>query len=482
MPRKPQLAIYSAIAGVVALVALALAPLGSAPERAYAGTPDTTVLDWNLHAVTALSNPTTQPLPPQSPIEFLGAGETPPVAATQLAMVQGAVYDAVNAIDGGHEPYLAGLPPASPKASKAAAVATAAHHVLVGLVNPATGQLVLSEATRTWLNEKYASSLADIPESTRKERRAKLNGIAAGAAAAQEMLRVRANDGRFGPFRFTPGTEPGQWRPTADPPVNDPFAWVARVEPFLIESASQFRTKGPKALASRAYAREYDEVKSYGGNGTTTATLRTPEQNALAGFYTVNPVELFNRTFRTIAADKGVDLVGQARLFAMLNMVVADSVISCWDDKAFWNFWRPITAIRLGDTDGNPGTIPDAAWTSLLPAPPYPEHPSGYNCVSGGFMHTGKVFFGTNRMAFSVERIAPGAPNVTRNYERFTDVVQDTIDARVYQGIHFRTGDKQGAGIGKRVAHWLDRHTDYFEPVDCEHEDEDEKGEQEGDD
>ena len=465
MPRRLKRSAPSAIVVVAAFVWLAIAPLGSAPAPAFAGPDENAVLEWNLNAVSALSNATTQPLPPLPPIEFLGAGETPPVAATQLAIVQGAVYDAVNAIDRGHEPYLAGLPPASAKASKAAAVATAAHHVLVGLVNPPTGQLVLSQTTRTWLDEKYSASLAGIPEGTRRERRTNFAGIAAGAAAAREMLSVRANDGRFGTFLFTPGTAPGQWRPTATPPVNDPFAWVAKVEPFLIDSPTQFRTKGPKALGSRAYAREYDEVKNYGGNGTTTPTLRTPEQAALAGFYTVNPVELFNRTFREIASDEGLSLVEEARLFAMLNMVVADSVISCWDDKAFWNFWRPITAIMLGDTDGNPRTVQDGAWTSLLPAPPYPEHPSGYNCVTSGFMHAAKVFFGGNSMAFSVERIAPGAPNVTRDYERFTDVVEDTIDARVYQGIHFRAGDKQAAEIGKNVARWLDRHTDYFQPV-----------------
>jgi hypothetical protein len=467
MARKPHLAASSAIAGFVVFMALALGPLGSAPTTAYAGPPQSAVLDWNLHAVTALSNPTTQPTPPLPPIEFLGAGETPPVAATQLAMVQGAVYDAVNAIDGGHKPYLTGLPTASPKASKPAAVATAAHHVLVGLVNPTTRQLVLSQATRIWLDQTYEASLARIADSKPKEREAKLAGIAAGDAAAQEMLRIRANDGRFGSFLFTPGAQPGQWRPTATPPVSDPFAWVARVEPFFVDSSSQFRTAGPHALTGRAYAREYNEVKNYGGNGTTTPTLRSPEQVALAGFYTVNPVELFNRTFRVIAADK-LRLVEQARLFAMLNMAVADSVINCWDDKAFWNFWRPITAIRLGDTDGNPNTVADAGWTSMLPAPPYPEHPSGYNCVTGAFMHTGKIFFGTDRLSFSVERVAPGAPNVTRNYERFTDVVKDTVDARVYQGIHFRAGDKQGAAIGMKVAAWLDQETTAFQPIASE--------------
>jgi hypothetical protein len=483
MPRKLKRATSSAIVGVATFVALAIAPLGSTPTPAYAGPPENAVLDWNLHAVAALSNPTTQPPLPSPPI-FVGAGETPPVAASHLAMVQGAVYDAVNAIDGGFQPYLAGLPPASPSASKPAAVATAAHDVLVGLVIPATGLRVLSLETRTWLDETYAASLAATPDGP-----AKAAGIAIGRAAAQEMLRLRADDGRFGLFSFTEGTEPGEWRRTATlPPFTDPFAWVSRVEPFLLESQSQLRTTGPHPLTSPAYAREYNEVKDYGGNGTTTPSLRTPEQNALASFYTVNPVELFNRTFRVIAEDRGLTFVDEARLFAMLNMAAADGLISCWDDKAFWNFWRPITAIRLGDDDGNPATAADPGWTSLIAAPPYPEHPSGYNCATGSFMYTAKIFFGTDRVAFSVVRVAPGVPNVTRNYERFTDVVKDTIDARIYQGIHFRAGDEQGAQIGKQVARWLDRHTSFFKPVASEDEedesedDEDHDGPQEADD
>nr|MBA3431167.1 vanadium-dependent haloperoxidase [Actinomycetota bacterium] len=120
-------------------------------------------------------------------------------------------------------------------------------------------------------------------------------------------------------------------------------------------------------------------MKALGGNGTTTPTLRTDEQTALARFYTVNPVEMYNRAFRAISANEGLTLVEQARLFAMLNMAGADALINCFDDKAYWSFWRPITAIRNGDTDGNPHTAADPGWTSLVPSPPYPDHPSGYN-------------------------------------------------------------------------------------------------------
>ena len=236
---------------------------------------------------------------------------------------------------------------------------------------------------------------------------------------------------------------------------------MARVEPFVLESPSQFRTKGPRALTSRAYAREYNEVKKLGG--PTLGSPRSAEQEAVAQFYTVNPVELFNRTFRVIAEAEGMTLAEEARLFAMLNMAGADGLINCWDDKAFWNFWRPITAIHEGDEDGNPRTVGDTGWTPLIATPPYPEHSSGYNCTASSYMHTAKAFFGRKKMAFSVVRIVPGVPDVTRTYKRFTNVVDDTIDARVYQGIHFRAADVQGARIGKHVAHWLDKH--YFQPV-----------------
>ena len=172
---------------------------------------------------------------------------------------------------------------------------------------------------------------------------------------------------------------------------------------------------------------------------------------------------MFNRTFRVISEAQGLTLAEEARLFAMLNLATADSVINCFDDKAFWNFWRPITAIHEGDDDGNRKTVGDPAWTPLLATPPYSDHPSGYNCVSAAYMHAAGAFFGTDKMDFSVVRIAPGVPDVTRDYTRFTDVVDDTIDARVYQGLHFREADVQGAGIGKDAARWVDRH--FFQPV-----------------
>jgi hypothetical protein len=440
----------AALAGLALLVTFVAVILGGGAAAAQAGQPEDAVLDWNRYAVEALVNVPNGPVP--------NAGQGPPVAILHLAMVQGAVYDAVNMIDGGHEAYLDDLPSAPASASMPAAVATAAHHVLVGMV--VVPPLAVGILDR--LNALYADSLAAIPNGA-----AKTAGIAAGEAAAAAMLAERANDGRYGPFRFTCGEDAGEWRPTTSTVCttpsgpSDPNAWVARVEPFVLESTSQFRTKGPHDLSSGAYAKEYNEVKDLGAAGSA----RNPEQEAVARFYTNNthPPEWYNRTFRTISEDAGLPLVEQARLFGMLNMAGADALINCWDDKAFWSFWRPITAIRQGDDDGNAKTVGDPAWTPLEGNPPYPEHSSGYNCVTGAFMHTAGAFFGKKPMTFDVVRKVPGVADVTRTYEQFTDVVDDVIDARVYQGIHFRAADVQGAGIGKDVAHWLDKH--FFQPV-----------------
>ena len=452
MRTKTYAGLAPALAGFALLVAIVV---GGAAAPAQAVTADDAVLDWNRYASEALINAPAAPTP--------GMGQGPTVAILHLAMVQGAVYDAVNMIDGGHEAYLDDLPAAPSSASKSAAAATAAHHVLVGMViQPAFTAAILDR-----LNGLYGDSLDAVPDGA-----AKTAGIAAGTAAAAKMLSERAADGRYGPFRFTCGEDAGEWRPTTSlvcttpSGPSDPNAWVARVEPFVLESTSQFRSKGPHDMTSGAYAKEYNEVKELGAVGGQ----RTPEQNALAGFFTntTSPPEMYNRTFRTVAASEGLTLVEQARLFAMLNLAGADAIINCWDDKAHWSFWRPMTAIRQGDLDGNPKTTADPGWTPLsaTPAtgnPPYPDHPSGYNCITGGFFHTAAAFFGKKPIAFDLVRKVTGEADQTRSYRQFTDVIDDTISARVYIGIHFRAPDVQGAEIGKDVARWLDQH--FFGPA-----------------
>ena len=385
-----------------------------------------TVTEWNLNASSAL---------------FVTAGQPPQLSVPHLAMVHGAVYDAVNAIDGGHEPYLLSSPSAQPSDSTQAAAATAAYRMLLSIV---PGQQAVLDA-------QYAASLAGIADGAAKTR-----GIAVGEAAAAAMIVARTGDGRLGPFRFAVGFGPGVWRPVLPAFVNDPNAWLKDLKPFLVESSSQFRSKGPLSLTSRKYAREYAEVKSL---GSATSTTRTAAQTLAARYWAENPPATWSRIFRTLSAQEGLSIAENARLFAMLYMTAADALITVWDDKAYWSFWRPITAIREADTDGNPATEADPAWLPLIVNPPYPEHPSAHNALSGSIVATLRKFFGTDKVAWTDTNNA----GLTRSFTRFSHAIDEIIDARVWSGIHFRTADRQGARIGRQVAKWRDKH--YFRPV-----------------
>ena len=385
-----------------------------------------TVTEWNLNATNAL---------------IVAAAQPPQVSVPHLAMVQGAVYDAVNAIDGGHEPYLLSSHSAQSSDSKQAAAATAAYRVLVHLV----------PAQQATLDGLYSGSLAGVPDGP-----AKNGGIAVGEQAAAAMIAARANDGRFGAFRFAIGSEPGDWRPVPPAFANDPSAWLKDVKPFLIEDPAQFRSKGPLDLTSHRYAREFDEVKSL---GSLTSTERTADQTHAARYWAENPPATWSRIFRTLSAQQGLTLVENARLYAMLYTTAADALIAVWDDKAHWSFWRPITAIREAGGDGNPLTQPQADWTTLIANPPYPEHPSGHTGLSGSIVKTLQHFFGTDSVAWTDTNNA----GLTRSFSSFSQAINEIVDARVWSGIHFRTADVQGQRIGRHVAGY--RQGRYFRPV-----------------
>ena len=406
---------------VLAFVAAAVALALPATARADA------VTTWNVYATNALVGT---------------AGQAPPVASIHLAMVHGAVYDAVNAIDGGHEGYLLSSRVATPFDSKDAATAAAAHRVLLNIV----------PAQEAVLKAQYDASLAGIPDGTQKTR-----GIAVGEAAAAAMIAARTADGRFGPFRNTPGTQAGEWRPTLPAFVNDPNAWVKDVKPFMVKSASQFRAKDPNSLTSRQYTREFKEVKSLGQD---TSATRSDDQTAAARYWATVGLPVWNRTAATLAADHGLGVADDARLFAMMYMTAADAAITVWDGKAFFKFWRPITAIREADTDGNRATDADPAWLPLIATPPYPDHPSGLCGITAAVVSSYQDFFGTNDIAMTDTSPVSG---ITRSWSSFDGVIDETIGARVWSGIHFRTADEQGARIGRKVANWREKH--FFQPV-----------------
>jgi hypothetical protein len=403
---------------------------------AYAAENDA-VRVWNERAVTTLTNGPAAGTP--------GVQFPPPVAFIHLAIVQGAVYDAVNAIKGGHDPYIDGIK-APTSASKGAAAATAAHHVLVGLVDqaPLTATLTatVKTAIKARLDAEYASSLAEIPVGD-----AKAQGIKVGAAAAAAMLANRVGDGRFGAPGFPVGSGPGAWIPAAS--GNDPNAWVRSVRPFTLPSPEYFHTSGPSALTSAQYAVEFNEVKAV---GRATDSTRTADQTSLANWSTTHPVIMLYPAMRQVAASKGLTITEQARFHAMTSMSGADSLINCWAEKAHWGFWRPTTAIQFADTDGNDATEADPAWTSLGAVPPYSDEPSGANCAYSGVMNGAKGFFGSDAAEFSIT----GGGGSTRSYSRFSDVIADMIEARIFLGIHFRRADVNGAALGKSVAEYVD--------------------------
>jgi hypothetical protein len=458
MSRRAWRSVLLLVLGVCALTIPATASAGQSPTSAA-------VRDWNLYAANALGNPPTAPVMP-------GVGQAPHVSVLHVGMVQGAVYDAVNAIDGGHRPYLV-APAADPSDSKAAAAATAAHDVLVGL--EVGGGPMLPQPVRDWLETAYAESLADVSDGP-----AKTGGIAVGKAAAEAMLAERANDGRFGPFTVVEGTDPGEWRRTPPNFGGDPGAWVGNVRPFLVPNVEMLRSEGPDALTSAAYAEDYNEVKEV---GSLTSPTRTADQTAAAIFWQDSGIAIWNRVFRQLVKSEDLNGVDSARLLAATNLAGADGSIGCWNDKYYWKFWRPITAIREAGADGNPATEADPDWLPLfnptipvsgppLVTPGFPDHPSGHGCISGGFVYALQDFFGTDRITFTAQSNkcpAPPPPIPTggtcppRSFDRFSEALREVIDARVWSGIHFRNADVQGAVLGKKVAHWLDKH--YLQPV-----------------
>lgn len=386
--------------------------------------PDT-VITWNVYAEQALNQAAQQRGQPNR-------------ARLEMAMVQGAVYDAVNAIAQTHGPYL-GAPPAHRWYSKDAAAATAAYRMVLGLLPD----------QHTALEPLYEQTLAVIPDGA-----AKAGGITVGERAAAAMIAAREHDGRDGPRQPVIGTQPGEWRPTPPSYAIDPSAWVGDVKLFLIPSAEWLRTKGPNRLSSRAYARDLAEVKDW---GAVSSGSRTLEQTEIARYWNFAP---WGDIFRSLIETQKLDAAETARFLAMLSLAGADAQIACTNDKNYWNWWRPITAIRDAHTDGNPDTARDENWTPLIETPGFAEHPAGHTCGSGAIVGVLQNFFGTDSIAFSATSFGSGT---TRSYESFSQALADVIDSRVWAGVHFRTAEVQGARLGLEVARW--QRTHYFKPV-----------------
>jgi len=359
-----------------------------------------------------------------------------------LGFVQAAVYDAVVGVEGRYAPYRFNAHAPHGTSAQAAAVA-AAHKVLVTYVPSAQASL----------DTAYAASLAKLPDG-----KAKTRGIAFGIRAADNLIRLRANDGRNAPIEFTQPPAPGVWRPT--PPGFLPMSapWMGFVTPLLVRSATQFAPPPPPTLTSARYTRDFNEVKAL---GSATSTERTAVQTSTALFFSGNALIQYNTALRDQVTVRHLDIVETARMFAAIDMSLADAEISVWHAKYVYGFWRPITAINLADTDGNPATLADPTWVPLLTTPPYPEYPSGYNVVNSTVSHGLEDLFRTRQLQLTL--ISTAVPGVVRHYDSGRALRRDVVDARVWLGIHFRFADTASRDLGRRLTDWSLDH--YFQPV-----------------
>jgi hypothetical protein len=380
------------------------------------------VLDWNEIAVnTAIAN-----------------GQSPFAQARYGAIVQLAVFEAVNSIKGDYRPYL-GTIVARHGASAEAAAIEAAYKVL-------STYFPASAAT---LNAALMKSMAAIPDGD-----AKTNGIATGDAAAAAMITLRANDGSSPPQFKVPGPAvPGEYQATPSCPivngvaVGTLFQWQ-NMTPFGIERVSDFLLGPPPALTSNRYAKAYNEVKAI---GSANSTERPQDRADVVHFYAVSGPNLFlNQAARQIAQQQQRSMSENARALALIAMAINDSLVASFYNKYHYNFWRPETAIRAGDTDGNPKTEADPSFMPFIVTPCFPSYPSNHGSGSGGGAEVLRRLYGEGGHSITVSN--PAVPNIVLQYTSFKQITDDISDARVYGGIHFRTDQEAGAQLGRAVA------------------------------
>ena len=379
------------------------------------------VTEWNQIAQQALQT----------------ANSSSPVSSRILAIVQVAVFDAVNGIERRYTPIHVDAD-APPGASRRAAAVQAAYATLVKLM-PSSQKDTLDARREEWLAAIAAEAAAEDRESIAR-------GVEWGQQVADAILLWRSTDG------FTPAPTPffgdtgvGDWRPT--PPAFLPGAarQFGYMTPWALGTPSQFRPSGPPARQSAQYAADVNEVLEIGRNSSAT---RTAEQGEIAFFWDGNTPATWNRIALSVAEARHTTLSENARLLALLNVAMADAVISCWEAKYFYNFWRPITAIRLASTDENPDTHEDAGWTPLQTTPNHPEYPSGHATVSNAAITVLGAYFGDDA---DFTLTSPTVPGVVRSYTSFTQAAEEAFNARIYGGIHFRSACRDGRALGVQV-------------------------------
>ena len=454
---------FALVAGGLLIEGCDQAPLGpaSAPvevraARADVGGSANAVITWNANAGEAA-------------LAACISWDDDPLHESRLyAVMHVAIHDALNAIDRRSRPYALDARIEGP-VEPAAAVAAAARDVLVTLIGqipdlfpPACIQAGIASA-----EDDYAAALAGIPDGV-----AKTEGLRLGRAAAAAILALRAQDGSDTPFldtEYPQGTAPGEYRFTPG------FSFVAApgwadVTPFVLRKSSQFRPDPPYKVTSRKYAADFNEIKALGGDGVTTPSARTAEQTEIALFWVESSPLQWNRIARTVAMDRGLDLWESARLFGLLNMAQADGYVASFDTKYHYNYWRPVTAIRLADTDGNPSTDADPTWTPLVPTPPIPDYESAHAVEGGAAAQVLRGFFGTDEIRFTTcslslpsgSRCGDASP-VLRSFLSFSQAAAENGLSRILVGFHFRKAVEEGIVRGYRIGDQAVHH--FLRPV-----------------
>jgi hypothetical protein len=357
------------------------------------------------------------------------AKQGPPPHSRIVAIVHLAMFEAVNSIDGRYRPYRAKLP-AEPGGSRDAAAAAAAHYVLVRIYPDQAKDM----------DQALQASLSAVADE-----KARQSGVRLGERAGAAMLAERGNDGAGGPDTYRPHTTAGKYVPTVLPAAS---RWGG-VRPYSLKSGDQFRPGAPYALGSREWATDYNEVKRMGAK---VGSARSAEQTDIARFWELTGPASYNPLARQLAGAKKLDLTDCSRLFALVSMATADALISVFDAKYTYNFWRPVTAIRNGDLSSNDAIERDAAWEPFIPTPMHPEYPCAHCITQAAAAGVMQSFFGDSIP--TVKLASSSAPGVVRSYTRLSDYVSEVIDARVYDGVHYRTSGRVGADMGWKIAQY----------------------------
>ena len=357
-------------------------------------------------------------------------------AGLDLSLVHIAMYDAINAIQPRYRSYLPQQPATNARgASPEAAAATAAYAVLR-----------YNFPSRTVaLDASYVASIAAIPNGS-----AKSLGVAVGNEIAQNVINWRMNDGRYAVVPYTFGSGPGVYQATPPGPPSPVNTAAPLLRPLALKELGQFRAYGPPGLRSETYTEDYNETQLM---GSLTSTARSAAQTEIALFHTENPNLFWPRNLRNFTAGLGLNLLDHARLMTLLFVALGDAGNACFDSKYTYNFWRPVTAIRAGDSDDNSKTVQDAAWFPLANTPPHPEYPAAHGCVSGAVAQVIEREYG-ERISFAFNSTVPNT--IAHQFAGPDALISEIINARVYGGMHFRNSVQQGVRLGRKVGTWVE--------------------------